>query len=64
MSDAIDNSELSQEMKFILTSLLYDKFQGDFEAMAHDMLNWAVEHEHYEQACHLRDYLNKTGDFK
>ena len=64
MSDAIDNSELSQEMKFILTSLFYEKFNGDFEAMATDMLNWAVEHEYYEQACHLRDYLNKTGDYK
>jgi hypothetical protein len=64
MSDAIDNSELSQEMKFILTSLLYDKFHGDFEAMAQDMLTWAVKHEYYEQACHLRDYLNKTGDYK
>lgn len=64
MSDAIDNSDLSQEMKFMLTSLLYEKFNGDFGAMAKDMLDWAVEHEYYEQACHLRDYINRTGDYK
>ena len=64
MSDAIDNSDLSQEMKFMLTSLLYEKFNGDFGVMAKDMLDWAVEHEYYEQACHLRDYINRTGDYK
>jgi hypothetical protein len=64
MSDAIENSELPQELKLILTSLLYGKFDGDFEAMAKDMLDWAVDHEYYEQACHLRDYINKTGDYE
>lgn len=64
MSDAIDRSDLPQETKFILTSLLYGKFEGDFEAMAKDMLEWAVDNEYYEQACHLRDYINKTGEYE
>jgi hypothetical protein len=63
MSDAIEHSDLPQELKFMLTSLLYGKFDGDFEAMAKDMLTYAVDNEMYEQACHLRDYLNKTGDY-
>lgn len=63
MSDAIEHSDLPQEIKFMLTSLLYGKFEGDFEAMVQDMLKWAVDHEYYEKACHLRDYINKTGDY-
>lgn len=63
MSDAIEHSDLPQEIKFMLTSVLYGEFEGDFEAMAKDMLTWAVDHEYYEKACHLRDYINKTGDY-
>ena len=63
MHPEIYNSNIPFEQKTWLQNHLDSKHKGDFKALLHDMMKYAIlpEVEDYENAAEIRDYLKKLN---
>jgi protein-arginine kinase activator protein McsA len=63
MHPEIYNSNIPFEQKIRLQDHLDSKHKGDFEALLHDMMEYAIlpEVEDYENAAEIRDYLKEIN---
>jgi hypothetical protein len=63
MHPEIYNSNIPFEQKTWLQDHLDSKHKGDFKALLHDMMEYAIlpEVEDYENAAEIRDYLKEIN---
>jgi len=55
----IRKSKLCIDDKLALQNALDNEFNGNFDALIDDMLQYSIENEEYEMAVIIRDELNK-----
>ena len=63
MHPEIYNSNIPFEQKIWLQDHLDSKHKGEFKALLHDMMEYAIlaEVEDYENAAEIRDYLKEIN---